>query len=154
MLQIRSVCATLARVANYQWDRGMAANGSVTNRSKVTNGTSLFAWDGDGRTASARRFRDILAQVLDDLGGEERVPEARRQMARRLALLAVEAERQEFDFVVNGKLDLGAFCKASSEARLLAMALGVVEREARLVNAPGPTLEAQAKEFFGADAAA
>src|SRR5262245_18077343 len=99
-----------------------------TNSSRVTNGKSLFAGDGDGRTVEARRFRDILAQVLSDLGGDDQLTEARRQMALRLALLAVERERQECGYVVErGKCDLGAYCKASAEIRLIAMALGVVE---------------------------
>ena len=113
----------------------MSAAASITNRSRVTNGKSLFAWDGDGRTVEARRFRDILAALISDLGGDNRLSEAKRQMARRMALLAVEGERQEFGYVVErAAFDLAAFCKASSELRMLAMALGVVEREAKVVN--------------------
>lgn len=117
-------------------------------RSRVSNGSALFVYPGDGRTAEARRFRDVLAEVLSDLGGGAGLSEAKRQMARRLALLAVEAERQEHGFVCEGRLDLQAYVKASSELRLLAMALGCTEREARPVNGKAPPLEAEADAWL------
>ena len=63
-------------------------------RSRVTNGSALFLQGVDGRSATARRFRDVYLQVLSDLGTEA-TSEAQRQIARRCAALAVRAELME-----------------------------------------------------------
>jgi hypothetical protein len=42
---------------------------SLTNRSRISNGKDLFLEGVDGRSALARRFRDILAQLVSDSGG-------------------------------------------------------------------------------------
>ena len=49
--------------------RKTIAQKSPSQRSAVANGTRLFIDRVDGRTAAARRFRDILAEILVDLGG-------------------------------------------------------------------------------------
>lgn len=66
-------------------------------RSRVSNGSSLFLieHDGkpiDGRTTVARRFRDILSDIISDLGGRDEISEAEYQLARRAAGLSVQAE--------------------------------------------------------------
>ncbi len=60
-------------------------------RSAVTNGRSLFI-DGDGRGAHARRFRDVLWQIVEDLGGREDISEGQRVLARQAAGLNTLAE--------------------------------------------------------------
>ena len=39
-------------------------------RSRVSNGKDLFVGGVDGRLAYARRYRDILAQLTSDIGGD------------------------------------------------------------------------------------
>ncbi len=80
-----------------------------STRSRVTNGSSLFTGDVDGRTAAAKRFRDVLAEIVSDLGGADLLSEGQRQLARRAAMMSVEAERQEAEAVAGGKLDPDAF---------------------------------------------
>jgi hypothetical protein len=60
-----------------------------TGRSRVTNGNELFATNEptDGRSVASRRFRDILGQLVSDLGGSDRLSEAQRQLCRRVALM-------------------------------------------------------------------
>jgi hypothetical protein len=41
-------------------------------RSKVTDGRQLFI-EGDARLKVSRRFRDVLASIVTDLGGVERL---------------------------------------------------------------------------------
>ena len=43
------------------------------HRSALTNGNRLFVLEGnaDGRSASYRRFKDVLEQILADLGGPD-----------------------------------------------------------------------------------
>lgn len=48
-------------------------------RSRITNGHALLS-DIDHRTLWVRRFRDVLALHLSDLGGEDSVSEAEKTM--------------------------------------------------------------------------
>jgi hypothetical protein len=55
------------------------------HRSALTNGNRLFVLEGnaDGRSASYRRFKDVLEQILADLGGPDILSEGQRQLCRR-----------------------------------------------------------------------
>ncbi len=85
------------------------AKPSRTTRAAVTNGSRLHAGEVDGRTEAARRFRDVLAEIVSDLGGSDGLSEGQRQLARRAAMMSVEAERMESEAVAGGKLDPDAF---------------------------------------------
>ena len=82
---------------------------SRTTRSRVTNGSTLHLGAVDGRTEAARRFRDVLGQIVADLGGADLLSEGQRQLARRAAMLSVEAERMEASAVAGDAFDLDAF---------------------------------------------
>jgi hypothetical protein len=63
-------------------------------RSAVTNGKRLHVKAvGDG--AWSRRFRDVLAEIISDMGGREGLSEGQRQLARRAATIALECEKLE-----------------------------------------------------------
>ena len=62
-------------------------------RSKMSNGRLLPMTDG--RSASARRFRDLIEDIAADLGGKALLSEGQRQLIRRAAMLSAECERQE-----------------------------------------------------------
>ena len=62
--------------------------------SKIANGTALLP-HLDKRSAIAIRFAELYRGILADLGGETRVSEGVRQLARRAALLSAESERLE-----------------------------------------------------------
>src|SRR5260221_12582124 len=77
-------------------------------RARITNGSAYL--DGiDGRTAEARRFRDVLGQIISDLGGADLLSEGQRQLARRCALLSVELEKFEARGVRGEEIDLELF---------------------------------------------
>src|SRR5215471_14249443 len=63
-------------------------------RSRITNGRDVLP-DIDGRSAMARRFKDIMSAVLTDQGGADQCSESRLQLVRRFAAAAVLAERME-----------------------------------------------------------
>jgi hypothetical protein len=67
------------------------------HRSGVTNGTRLFAFEGDGRSGQARRYKDILGAIVSDLGVLDCMSEAQKQLARRAATLGLMAEAMEAD---------------------------------------------------------
>lgn len=76
-----------------------------TARSRVSNGSRIL--EGiDGRSAQARRFRDVLAEIVSDLGGPDLLSEGQRQLARRCAMLAVECEKLEALGVAGKAIDL------------------------------------------------
>jgi hypothetical protein len=63
-------------------------------KSRVSNGKHLFVL-GDGRSPYTRRFKDILAAIVSDLGGFDNCTEGQKQLARRCASLSVACEKLE-----------------------------------------------------------
>jgi hypothetical protein len=101
-----------------------------TARSRITNGADLLT-DIDHRTHWYRRFRDLCALHLSDLGGEDMVSESEKALVRRCAALNCELERMEADFAANGQADLPsleAFQRCSNTLRRLLQALGLQRR--------------------------
>ena len=83
-------------------------------RSRVSNGSRMFVDEAvDGRTKEARRFRDVLAEIVGDMGGADHLSEGQRQLARRCAMMSVECERMEGEAVSGKPIDLEAFGKLS-----------------------------------------
>ena len=76
----------------------MARPAAVTmpsrQRSRVANGATLWLDEAavDSRSKEVRRFRDILGEIISDLGGQATLSEGQRQMARRCAMLAMQCE--------------------------------------------------------------
>jgi hypothetical protein len=117
--------------------RGRAHLPKDPNKSRITNGKLLP--DVDGRSAWARRCRDILAEHIADLGGELNTTAALRSIARRSAVLATELELLESQFATAGQAtaeQLDLYTRTASALRRLLEALGL-ERRARDVS---PTL--------------
>ncbi len=65
---------------------------TTLTRSRVTNGKSIFIDAVDGRSAQARRFKDIYETVCEDRGGMDCLSEAQHQLARRASGLALLCE--------------------------------------------------------------
>ena len=72
--------------------RSATARRPANNRAKVTNGSKMVA-GLDGRSAVARRFRDLQISYADDLGGASVLTEAQRTLIAQTATLQVQAER-------------------------------------------------------------
>jgi hypothetical protein len=70
-------------------------------RSRVYNAKDLLP-DIDGRSANARRFKEIASAVITDQGSLERLSESRVQLVRRFAAACVLAEQMESQ-LVNGE---------------------------------------------------
>jgi hypothetical protein len=73
-------------------ERSATADRPSRLRSRITNGTKLVA-GLDGRSAEARRYRDLVIAYADDLGGADKLTEAQRTLIAQAATLQVQAER-------------------------------------------------------------
>jgi hypothetical protein len=87
------------------------AGRSRHHRSALTNGNRLFVLEGnaDGRSAAYRRFKDVLEQILADMGGAEHLSEGQRQLCRRAATLSIMAEGMEAEAVGGKGFDIDTY---------------------------------------------
>ena len=97
-------------------------------RSKVTNGSALFAERVNYNSVWVRRFRDLVALHVDELGGPESLGECQRSMIRRVVTLEVEMERLECKFAQEGggsNRTLDRYMCMSNNLRRLFITLGL-----------------------------
>ena len=100
-------------------------------RSAVTNHKDLLP-GLDGRSATARRFRDLVNAFVADMGGLDRCSEVRLGLVRRLAATTVQAEMLEARMVNGDGIDIATLCTLASTTVRLSQRLGL-ERRARNV---------------------
>jgi hypothetical protein len=93
-------------------------------RSRVTNHQDLLP-NTDGRSLVARRFRDIVSQIIIDQGGLDRMAEARLQLIRRFAACAVLCEAQESRMAKGEDLDLQEYSTLTSTLVRVAQRIGI-----------------------------
>ena len=97
-----------------------------TARSRVSNRKDLFLEGVHGRSVLARRYRDILAQLVSDLGGDP--SEAQSIIARRATTLAVWCEQTEAKAAAGEALNVTEFTAATNALRRLLNDLGLERR--------------------------
>jgi hypothetical protein len=122
---------------------------SSRQRSRVTNGSALLA-NIDGRSAIARRFRDLVAQITADQGGTDRLAEARLQLIRRFSAAAVIAETMEARLANGEEIDVGEHALLCSTLVRLSARIGI-NRTAQIVPSLHDYLEAKAVETEAAE---
>jgi hypothetical protein len=93
-------------------------------RSRITNGKDLLP-DIDGRSAMARRFKDITSAVLTDQGGAHQCSESRLQLVRRFAAAAVLAERMEARLARGEQIDVAEHAVLCSTLVRIAQRIGI-----------------------------
>jgi hypothetical protein len=98
---------------------------SPKTRSRVSNGSAVLD-NVDGRSAVARRYRDVLSELISDLGGDP--SGAQSAIARRAASLCVVCEQAEAEMLAGGILDLAEFTTAANSLRRLLSDLGLERR--------------------------
>jgi hypothetical protein len=107
-------------------------------RSAITNGSTLIP-RVDGRNAWVRRCKDVIEEIVSDLGGADNTSAAERSLVRRAAVLTTELERLEKKFALAGEAstnDLDLYIRAAGNLRRLLEAVGL---ERRVIDAT-PTL--------------
>jgi hypothetical protein len=98
----------------------------------VTNGAVILAGLADGRSQVARRYTDLVAAVCSDQGGADRMSEAKLQLARRFAALAVVLEGLETRLANGEPIDVTEYTSLTSTLVRVVSRLGL-ERQARPV---------------------
>lgn len=98
-------------------------------RTRVGNGSAVLQ-DADGRSVVFRRYREIVASLASDMGGDP--SEAQDQIARRAAMLAIWCEQQDAAAATGTPIDVARYTTASNTLRRLLESLGL-ERRARNV---------------------
>jgi hypothetical protein len=104
-------------------------------RSAVTNGKRLHVVaPGDGKWS--RRFRDVLSEIISDIGGHDGLSEGQRQLARRATTISIICERMEGEAAAGHEIDLEVFGTLTDRLGRCFHRLGL-KRQARDL---GPTL--------------
>jgi hypothetical protein len=92
-------------------------------RSRISNASELLA-NIDGRSAIARRYRDILAQVVVDQG-DTGISETLMQLIRRFSATCVMAEALETELVEGRKVNVENHALLCSTMVRLAGRIGI-----------------------------
>ena len=104
-------------------DRPQLGPVTASNRSRLTNGSSLHLGRVDGRSAAARRWRDLYAALMAAVG--KPVTEAQRQLVRRAVTLAILAERSEAALSRGESIDTGGYIRVSGALSRVLRTLGL-----------------------------
>jgi hypothetical protein len=96
-------------------------------RSRVSNGSDLLP-DVDGRSAVARRYRDIVSAILVDQGGADQCSEARKQLIRRFAAASVLAEQMEAALARGEPIEIAEHALLTSTLVRIAQRIGIDRR--------------------------
>jgi hypothetical protein len=121
--------------ANSSADQAVADRLPSKQRSRVSNGKTLFV-EADQRGPWARRWKDVLAEIVSDLGGADLLSEGQKQMARRIATIAIACEKMEGLAAQGQEIDLDTYGTLTDRLGRALQRLGL-KRQARDV---GPSL--------------
>ena len=110
-------------VAKLPSDAVMTAAVSPTTRSRVTNRRATLP-GVDGRSADARRYRDLCASFADERGGEAALTESERALIRQAAALQVASERMQAQLIRGEDVDGEELTRLSNALARALSALG------------------------------
>jgi hypothetical protein len=109
-------------------------------RSAITSGRQAFI-AGDPNSAWARRFHDLYARHVVDLGGQDMLSEAQLKLIRCATSIGCELERLDALLSTGAEVDLDSYGRASSHLRRIFETLGL-RRTPRDVTLIDGTVEA------------
>jgi hypothetical protein len=115
--------------------RNTLATSCATTRNKVSNGTRLLQ-NVDGRSSSARRFRDLVRAYESEVGGN--LTEVERGLIRQAAALTFKAEALQSDLVNGNPVDGDQLIRLTGTANRILSAIG---EKASKRKEPAPTLQ-------------
>jgi hypothetical protein len=85
--------------------------------------------DLDQRTASARRAKELMQALTDDLGGSDALTAAQGELIQRAALLGAFLEDCEARWLAGEAVDVPAWLSATDRQRRLLETLGIERRQ-------------------------
>jgi hypothetical protein len=118
-------------------DHTTANRRSLTNRSKVTNGTRLLV-GVDGRSEQGRRYFDLMVSFASDLGGVEGLSEAEMAVVRQAAALTAQSERMQAGVLNDTGVDAEQLTRLLNSQQRALKALAAIGR--RRAEKAKPTL--------------
>jgi hypothetical protein len=107
----------------------LAARSPRARHSRVTNGKKLVA-GLDGRSAEARRYRDVAVALGDDLGGAAALSEGQRALVRQAAAMIVQSEKLQSALLRGELVDVEQLTRLANAATRILSRLGI-KRQAR-----------------------
>ena len=108
--------------------------------SAVSSGRRMFV-HGDASSAWSRRYRDIVAGHVSDLGGRAMLSEAEISLIKRVSTLELECEQAEGRLSMGQEIDLDLYQRMLNSLRRALETLGI-ERRAKTVTPDGVEIEA------------
>ena len=103
-------------------------------RSRVTNGSKMIA-GLDGRTAEARRYRDLCLSLADDCGGAANLSEAQRALVRQAAAMIVQSEKLQGAILRGEIIDCEQLTRLANASTRILTKLGIKRAARRLQTA-------------------
>ncbi len=97
-------------------------------RCRATNEPTAFLEGVDGRSVIARRFRDLVAAIVEDLGGAEAITEGELQLVRRAAFMCVQTEIMEAEVANGGTLDAENYVRLVNALNRTLASIGLKRR--------------------------
>jgi hypothetical protein len=105
-------------------DRNSTAARPPALRSAVTNGSRVLL-DGDGNSAWTRRYRDLVAGHVADLGGLDLLSEAQIALIRDAAAMEIELEEMRGRMSRGEEPNLDLYGRIAGHRRRILETLGV-----------------------------
>jgi len=96
-------------------------------KSKVTNNTSPFLGDVDGRSAEARRFKDVFRSLTEALGGVDTLSAGQVLLCRKAAGLEVLTEKIESQIANGHTIENGEYSRCVGHLSRILDRLGCVD---------------------------
>ena len=131
--------------------QGRVTRPSLRQRSRLSNNAGLLSCEADGRTAIARRFRDLTNAIIQDSGGAHGLAEARLQLIRRFAASAVIAEAMEAKLANGENIDIAAHATLCSVLVRLSTRIGINRTAREIVPTLGEYLRSKATDSEAAE---
>jgi hypothetical protein len=82
----------------------------------------------DGRTAAAKRARDLIEAIETDLGGSDRLSTGERQLVQRAAVLGAVLTDTESRWIEGEPVDLTGYCTIVNAQRRVLETIGLRRR--------------------------
>jgi hypothetical protein len=93
----------------------------------------LRAWTrwhkGDGRSPWSRRYRDLIAGHISDMGGRSVLSEAQLSLIKRASAIELELEQMEGKLSKGETIDIDIFTRTASHLRRILETLGLERRQ-------------------------